>query len=222
MIDTLPFTRWLYPDYKSYRLGTIAKRFNINLEQAHRAIFDSETTGHIAWRLMKEAKERYDLTTHQQLNDHMTEGNAWQHGRPVHATLLVKNAVGLKHLYELVSRSNIEFFARVPRIPRSVLEQHRDGLLVGTGDTSGDVIITLIEKGYDAALEKAAYYDFIEIQPTANYAPMIESGLIADTNKLHDILRDMVAIGDELDKPVVVTGDVKYNESRKIGFTGKS
>ena len=210
VIDTLPFTRWLYPDYKSYRLGTIAKRFNINLEQAHRAIFDSETTGHIAWRLMKEAKERYDLTSHQQLNDHMTEGDAWKHGRPVHATLLVKNAVGLKHLYELVSRSNIEFFARVPRIPRSVLEQHREGLLVGTGDTGGDVIVTLIEKGYDAALEKAAYYDFIEIQPTANYAPMIESGLIADTDKLHDILRDMVAIGDELDKPVVVTGDIKY------------
>ena len=59
IIDTLPFTRWLYPDYKSYRLGTIAKRFNINLEQAHRAIFDSETTGHIAWRLIKEANTTY-------------------------------------------------------------------------------------------------------------------------------------------------------------------
>lgn len=210
IIDTLPFTRWLYPDYKSYRLGTIAKRFNINLEQAHRAIFDSETTGHIAWRLIKEANTTYALTDHEQLNDHMTEGDAWKHGRPVHATLLVQNTVGLKNLYKLVSRSNIEFFARVPRIPRSVLNQLREGLLIGTGDTSGDVIMTLIEKGRVAALQKAKYYDFIEIQPTANYAPMIESGLIADESQLQSILKDMVSIGDELDKTVVVTGDIKY------------
>jgi len=217
VIDTLPFTRWLYPDYKSYRLGTIAKRFNINLEQAHRAIFDSETTGHIAWRLIKEAKERFDLTEHSQLNDHMTEGNAWKHGRPVHATVLVKNAVGLKNLYKLVSLSNIEFFARVPRIPRSILNQYREGLIIGTGDTGGEVIVTLIEKGHDAALSKARYYDYIEIQPTANYAPMLESGLISNEDKLHDILNEMVTIGDELEKPVVVTGDVKYtNPEDKI------
>lgn len=217
IIDTLPFTRWLYPDYKSYRLGTIAKRFNINLEQAHRAIFDSETTGHIAWHLMKEAKERFDLNYHNQLNDHMTEGDAWKHGRPVHVTLLVQNATGLKNLYKLVSRSNIEFFARVPRIPRSILQQYREGLLVGTGDTGGDVIISLIEKGKNEATEKAKYYDFIEIQPTANYQPMIESALISDQTKLQEILEEMIAIGDELGKPVVVTGDVKYtNPEDKI------
>ncbi|WP_273949593.1 PolC-type DNA polymerase III [Leuconostoc mesenteroides] len=217
IIDTLPFTRWLYPDYKSYRLGTIAKRFNINLEQAHRAIFDAETTGHIAWRLIKEAHERYNLNRHNELNDRMTEGDAWKHGRPVHATLLVQNATGLKNLYKLVSRSNIEFFARVPRIPRSILEQYREGLLVGTGDTSGDVIISLIEKGIQEAEKKAAYYDFIEIQPTANYQPMIESGLIATEEKLQSILKDMVAIGDKLKKPVVVTEDVKYtNPEDKI------
>jgi len=217
VIDTLPFTRWLYPDYKSYRLGTIAKRFNINLEQAHRAIFDAETTGHIAWRLIKEANLRYELVRHDQLNDHMTEGDAWKHGRPVHATLLVQNDIGLKNLYKLVSQSNINFFARVPRIPRSVLDQYREGLVIGTGDTSGDVIMTLIEKGRSEALKKAQYYDYIEIQPTANYDPMLESELIADTEKLHAILQEMVSIGDQLKKPVVVTGDVKYtNPEDKI------
>ncbi|AEJ30301.1 MULTISPECIES: PolC-type DNA polymerase III [Leuconostoc] len=217
VIDTLPFTRWLYPDYKSYRLGTLAKRFNINLEQAHRAIFDAETTGHIAWRLIKEVNTRYELTRHNQLNDYMTDGDAWKHGRPVHATLLVQNAVGLKNLYKLVSRSNIDFFARVPRIPRSILNQYREGLIIGTGDTSGDVIMTLIEKGREEALKKAKYYDYIEIQPTANYAPMIESELVANETKLHDILKEMVSIGETLDKPVVVTGDVKYtNPEDKI------
>lgn len=217
VIDTLPLTRWLYPDYRSYRLGTIAKKFNINLEQAHRAIFDSETTGHIAWREIKEVKERFDIQSHDQLNDHMTDGHAWKHGRPVHATLLVQNETGLKNLYKLVSRSNVEFFNRVPRIPRSILNQYRDGLIVGSGDTGGEVIVTLIEKGRAEAEKKAQYYDYLEIQPTANYAPMLESQLIASPEALQSILKDMISLGHDLDKPVVVTGDVKYtNPEDKI------
>ncbi|CAK8053743.1 PolC-type DNA polymerase III [Eupransor demetentiae] len=217
IIDTLPFTRWLYPDFKSYRLGTLAKRFNINLEHAHRAIFDSETTGHIGWKLIKEASERYGTDLHSQLNDHMTDGKAWRHGRPTHATILVKNQVGLKNLYKLVSRSNIDFFAKVPRLPRSIMNQYREGLIVGSGDTSGEVIITLIEKGKAAAKKKAAYYDYLEIQPLDNYAPMLESALIADKAKLKSILKEMVEIGQELDIPVAVTGDVKFtNPEDKI------
>ncbi|CAH1854583.1 PolC-type DNA polymerase III [Convivina intestini] len=217
IIDTLPFTRWLYPDYKSYRLGTIAKRFNINLEQAHRAIYDAETTGHIGWRLIKEAYERHQLDNHQQLNDHMTDEAAWRHGRPSHMTLLVKNQVGLKNLYKLVSTSNIDFFAKVPRLPRSVMDHYREGLLLGSGDTSGEVIITLIEKGYEAARKKAQYYDYLEIQPLENYAPMLATQLIESQEQLKQLLTEMVKLGQELNKLVVVTGDVKYtNPEDKI------
>lgn len=217
VIDTLTLTRWLYPDYKSYRLGTLAKKFSIELEQAHRAIYDAETTGHLAWKLLKEAKERYDLTNFNQLNDHMLDGGAWKHGRPFHVSILVQNQVGLKNLYRLVSASNVEYFNKVPRIPRSVLEKYRDGLLIGTGDTDGDVIVTLIEKGYEAAKKKADFYDYLEIQPLANYQPMLDSQLIANPAKLESILKEMIQIGSELDKPVVVTGDVKYtNPEDKI------
>lgn len=157
VIDTLTLTRWLYPDYKSYRLGTLAKKFSIELEQAHRAIYDAETTGHLAWKLLKEAKERYDLTNFNQLNDHLLDGGAWKHGRPFHVSILVQNEVGLKNLYRLVSASNVEYFNKVPRIPRSVLEKYREGLLIGTGDTGGDVIVTLIEKGYEAAKRRLIF-----------------------------------------------------------------
>lgn len=210
VIDTLPFTRWLYPDYKSYRLGTLAKKFSIELEQAHRAIYDAETTGHLGWKLIKEAKKKHDVTNLNQLNDHMLDGGAWRHGRPFHVSLLVQNQVGLKNLYRLVSESNVAYFNKVPRIPRSVLEKFREGLIIGSGDTSGDLIVTLIEKGYEPAKKKAAFYDYIEIQPLPNYQPMLDSDLIAGPNKLKKILADMVKIGDELKKPVVVTGDVKY------------
>ncbi|MBS9337157.1 PolC-type DNA polymerase III [Fructobacillus parabroussonetiae] len=210
VIDTLPFTRWLYSDYKSYRLGTLAKKFGIELEQAHRAIYDAETTGHLGWKLIKEAKQRYDLDNLKQLNDHMLDGGAWRHGRPFHASLLIQNPTGLKNLYRLVSESNVSYFNKVPRIPRSVLTKFREGLVIGSGDTTGDLIVTLIEKGYAQAKKKADFYDYIEIQPLANYQPMLDSELIAGPNKLKKILADMVKIGDELKKPVVVTGDVKY------------
>ncbi|MBS9334578.1 PolC-type DNA polymerase III [Fructobacillus sp. M1-13] len=210
VIDTLPFTRWLYPDYKSYRLGTLAKKFGIELEQAHRAIYDAETTGHLGWKLIKEAFKRYDVTNLNQLNDHMLDGGAWRHGRPFHASLLIQNPTGLKNMYRLVSESNVSYFNKVPRIPRSVLNKYRDGLIVGSGDTSGDLIVTLIEKGYAQAKKKADFYDYIEIQPLPNYQPMLDSELIAGPNKLKSILTDMVKIADELGKPVVVTGDVKY------------
>ncbi|MDD9138988.1 PolC-type DNA polymerase III [Fructobacillus sp. CRL 2054] len=210
VIDTLPFTRWLYPDYKSYRLGTLAKKFGIELEQAHRAIYDAETTGHLGWKLIKEAIKSHDVANLNQLNDHMLDGGAWRHGRPFHASILIQNPVGLKNLYRLVSESNVSYFNKVPRIPRSVLTKYREGLIIGSGDTSGDLIVTLIEKGYEPAKKKAAFYDYIEIQPLANYQPMLDSDLIAGPNKLKDILADMVKIGDELNKPVVVTGDVKY------------
>ncbi|MDF7636815.1 PolC-type DNA polymerase III [Leuconostocaceae bacterium ESL0958] len=210
VIDTLTLTRWLYPDYKSYRLGTLAKKFSIELEQAHRAIYDAETTGHLAWKLLKEAQARYGVDNLNQLNEHMHDGGAWRHGRPFHVSLLVQNERGLKHLYELVSASNVTYFEKVPRIPRSVLNDYRDGLLVGSGDTAGDVLVTLIEKGYEPAKQKAAYYDYLELQPLDNYAPMLETALIASKSKLERILTDFVKIGDELGKPVVVTGDVKY------------
>ncbi|MBS9338034.1 PolC-type DNA polymerase III [Fructobacillus sp. M2-14] len=210
VIDTLPLTRWLHPDFKSYRLGTLAKKFGIELEQAHRAIYDAETTGHLGWKLLKEAKKEYDLDNINQLNDHILDGEAWRHGRPFHASILVQTAEGLKNLYRLVSESNVSYFNKVPRIPRSVLQKYRDGLIVGSGDTSGDLIVTLIEKGYDKAKKKADFYDFIEINPLPNYQPMLDTELIANPTKLQEIMKQMVQIGDELGKPVVVTGDVKY------------
>ncbi|HEY4400089.1 MAG TPA: PolC-type DNA polymerase III [Lactobacillaceae bacterium] len=210
IIDTLTLARFLHPDFRSYRLNTLAKKFGIVLEQHHRAIFDSETTGHLAWQFVKDAKARYGIERHDQLNDYMTEGDAWKHARPFHATILVQNQIGLKNLFKLVSLSNTKFFNRVARIPRSLLQQYREGLLIGSGDNTNDVWEALMQKGEDEAREKAKFYDYLEIQPSANYAPQIEAELISSTEKLHSLHKQMLALGDELNKPVVVTGDVKY------------
>ncbi|MRH45958.1 PolC-type DNA polymerase III [Lactobacillus reuteri] len=210
VIDTLPLARFLYPDMRGYRLNTLSKKFKVALEHHHRANYDSEATGHLLYKFLKDAEARYDVKYVDDLNKHMEENNAYRHARPFHVTIFAQTQAGLKNLFKLVSLSNVEYFYRVPRIPRTVLTKYREGLLLGTACSSGEVFTAMMEKGYSQALEKARYYDFIEIQPKPNYAPLLEQQVIADEAHLEDILKNMVKLGDELDKTVVATGDVHY------------
>lgn len=210
VIDTLPLARFLYPNLRGYRLNTLSKRFKVALEHHHRANYDAEATGHLLYKFLKDAEKRYDIRYVDDLNKHMAENDAYKHARPFHVTILAQTQAGLKNLFKLVSFSNVKYFHRVPRIPRTVLSKYRDGLLLGTACSSGEVFTAMMEKGYSTALQKARYYDFIEVQPKPNYAPLLEQHVIADDAHLEDILKNMVKMGDELEKPVVATGDVHY------------
>src|SRR5699024_8383591 len=160
------------PELGNHRLNTLCKHFDIELTQHHRAIYDAEATGYLMWRLVEELKEK-DIYNHNQLNAHIGEGNAYQHGRPNHCTLLAKNETGLKNLYKLISKSHIDYFYRVPRIPRSVLQKHREGLLVGSACDQGEVFETMMQKSADEAEKAAEFYDYIEIQPPTNYINLV-------------------------------------------------
>ncbi|MEJ6400724.1 PolC-type DNA polymerase III [Nicoliella lavandulae] len=210
IIDTLPLARFLYPNLKSYRLNTLAKKFDVNLEHHHRAVYDAESTGHLNYIFVKAAEDRYGIQYHDQLNQHMTEHDAYKHARPFHVTLLAQTQAGLKNLFKLVSLSNVKYFYRVPRIPRSLLTKYREGILVGSACSSGEVFMAMLQKGMEEAREKAKFYDYLEVQPQADYQPMLDSQLIHDRDHLHEIIGNMVQLGKDLDKPVVATGDVHY------------
>jgi DNA polymerase III subunit alpha, Gram-positive type len=210
IIDTLPLARFLYPNYKSYRLNTLAKKFNVSLEHHHRAVYDAETTGHLNYLFIKDAEERYGITKVNELNKHTTEHDAYKHARPFHAVLMAQTQAGLKNMFKLVSLSNVKYFYRVPRIPRSVLEKYREGILVGSACSNNEVFMAMLQKGKAEAKRKAKFYDYIEIQPSAAYQPMLDSELIHDTNHLHELINNMVEMGKEMHKLVVATGDVHY------------
>ncbi|AQW22376.1 DNA polymerase III subunit alpha [Lentilactobacillus curieae] len=210
IIDTLTLARFLYPHLKGYRLNTLAKKFDVSLEHHHRAVYDAESTGHLNYIFLKDAEEKYGIQYHDQLNDHMADNDAYKHARPSHAVLLAKTQAGLKNMFKIVSLSNVEYFYRVPRVPRKQLEKYRDGIIVGSACSSGEVFTAMMQKGMEEAREKAKFYDYLEVQPPRVYQPLIESGLISDENKLHEIIQNMIDLGDELDKPVVATGDVHY------------
>ncbi|UQS85717.1 PolC-type DNA polymerase III [Apilactobacillus apisilvae] len=210
IIDTLPLARFLYPNFKSYRLNTLAKKFDVSLEHHHRAVFDAESTGHLNYIFVKEAEDKYGITKVNEFNAHMSEHDAYKHARPFHAILLAQTQSGLKNLFKLISLSNVKYFYRVPRIPRSVLEEYREGILVGSACSSGEVFTSMMQKGKQEALSKAEFYDYLEVQPKSAYQPLIDSQLIHDQKHLEEIISNMVEAGEELDKPVVATGDVHY------------
>lgn len=210
VIDTLELARYLYPDFKRFGLGVLSKKFGVNLEQHHRAVYDAEATGHLAWIFVKEAMENHEMFYHDQLNMHVGEGDSYKRARPFHVTILAKNQTGLKDLFKLISMSNIDYFARVPRIPRSQLNKLRGELLVGSACSNGEIFEAMMQKGVEEAKNRAKFYDYIEIMPKAVYAPLIEQELVKNEQDLEDIIKNLVTIGKDLDKIVVATGDAHY------------
>ena len=209
-IDTLPFARILYPEMKRFQLNTLAKKLNVNLEHHHRAIYDAEATGYIYYAMLKDAEEKLDVQYHDQLNEHVGENDAYKHEHPFHATILAQTQAGLKNLFKAVSAGMTDYFYRVPRIPRSILNKYRNGLIIGSACSSGEVFTAMMQKGFEAAKEKARYYDYLEIQPKPLYAPLLEQELVKGNDDLEEIIKNMVQLGHALKIPVVATGDVHY------------
>ncbi|MCG1028734.1 PolC-type DNA polymerase III [Virgibacillus halodenitrificans] len=209
VIDTLELARFLFPELKNHRLNTLCKYLDIELTQHHRAIYDAEATGYLFWKLVQRLVDK-EISNHKQLNNHMGEGNAYQRSRPFHCTLLAKTQDGLKNLYKLVSHAHIDYFYRVPRIPRSLLLKLREGILVGSGCDKGEVFETMMQKSAEEAEKVAEFYDYIEVQPPANYSHLIEKDLVQNEAQILDIINKLIKLGDRMNKKVVATGNVHY------------
>lgn len=210
VLDTLEMSRFLHPQMKSHRLNVLAKKYGIDLEHHHQANFDAETTGHLAFKFLEEAKDEFQIEYHDQFEEYRGYGDAYKRARPFHAVLMAKTQAGLKNLFKIISASNVEYFYRVPRVPRSLLEKLREGILVGSACSQGEIFEAMMQKGKKEALERARFYDYIEIQPKASYAPLIEQELVKSEADLEEIIKNLIEIGQELNKPVAVTGDVHY------------
>ena len=212
VIDTLEFARNLYPEYKRHGLGPLTKRFQVSLDHHHMANYDAEATGRLLFIFIRDVAEKRGITNLNKLNTDLVDENSYKKARVKYATIYVKNQTGLKNIFKLVSLSNTKYFEGVPRIPRTVLDAHREGLVLGTACSEGEVFDAVVSQGLDAAVEVAKYYDFIEIMPPAIYAPLIAKEQVKDMEELHTIIKNLIEVGKRLDKPVLATGDVHYIE----------
>jgi len=209
-LDTLPLARMLYPGMRNYRLGTIAKKLNVELINAHRALDDTVALAQVFQHMLKEVREK-EIGSLAALNDASNAQADYKSSRPFHATILVKDKTGLKNLYKLVSRSHTETFYRWPRIMRSQLTKHREGLLIGTACKEGEVFQSILRgKTKEEIKQIASFYDYIELQPPAHYSPLLRDESIASLDVIHGYHKMLVEIGKELNIPVAATGDVHF------------
>ena len=212
VVDTLEVSRLLHPEQNRHTLDSLAKKYNVSLEHHHRANQDAEATGYLMYKLLDAFKKKYNEDNLNNLNGYAAHGEVYKRARPSHMTVLAKDQKGLKNLYKLVSIASTKDFYRIPRTPKSDLADLHEGLLYGSGCWQGDVFVAMMQKGYDEAREKAKFYDFLEVQPTATYSQLIADGLIKDEDQLEEIISNIYKLGKELNKPVVATGDSHYVE----------
>jgi DNA polymerase-3 subunit alpha (Gram-positive type) len=209
VLDTLAFSRALYPDMRRHRLDTLAKKLGVKLEGHHRAVNDAEATAKIFLIMAAETEKRFGPVGVGELNGLLS---GLGEGREYHAVLLVRDREGLRNLYRLVSISHLEHFKSRPRIPKSALSAHREGLLVGSGCEAGELYQALLE-GRDADAERIAeFYDYLEIMPDGNNQFLLRSGRLRSAEDLHAITRKIVELGEKLGKPVAATGDAHFLE----------
>ena len=218
-LDTLTYARKLYPQEKSYKLGSLCKKLGVSLKNAHRAVHDAAATAQCLARMLEETKERLpEVRTLAELTAKLRGGAI---GESWHIILLAKNRTGLVNLNKLVSISHLDYFKRVPHMPREVIERHREGLILGSACEAGELFRAVLA---DEAPEKlraiASFYDYLEIQPIGNNAFLLRNGSVPDEEALRELNRRIVRLGEELGKPVVATGDVHFMDPKDaIGRT---
>lgn len=220
-IDTLELSRIFHPNVRSHSLGKVAKRLGVSLENAHRAVDDARATGEVFIRLLSDKLTYKSFSDDIENIQNLIELRKKETGQAYHAVLLAKNLQGLKNIYQLVSKSHIDYFNYSPKVPKSVLDMHRDGILVSSACQDGELYQGIIKDFSDERIEKiGSYYDYFEVQPIKNNLNLIPE-YFNNEGELRDINKKIISLGDKLDKLVVATGDVHYLDkeskmSRKI------
>ena len=213
-IDTLPLAKDLFPDLKKYKLGKIADSLGIEVDVAHRALADVDTTVKVFNVMLKKLKAK-GINTVDEIDsatkDPEAQKEEFKKQRSYHAIILAKNYVGLRNLYKLVSISHLNYFYKNPRILKSIYKKYSEGLILGSACEAGELYQAIELGKSDEEIENIARdYDYLEIQPIGNNEFLVRNGVVPDREYLKDINRKIVELGEKLGKLVVATCDVHF------------
>ena len=211
--DTLVLSQNLMPHLSRFKLDVVANALSLPEFNHHRAADDAVTCGLIMAKHLEKLAEM-GITHLQGINpamEGMRSQNAVTNRHARHIILFAKNQLGLRNLYELISLSNLKYFKRQPRMPKSEILRLREGLIIGSACEAGELFQAMMDgKSEDELKRIASFYDFLEIQPISNNAFMLEKGIVKEEEELRQFNRTIVRLGEELGKPVVATGDVHF------------
>lgn len=219
-VDTLILSQSLLTGLKKHTLDSAAGFLGLPEFRHHRASDDAMTCG-LLLNAFFERLEKKGVHSVQDIAPLISTLRQGFDGRrqPKHIIILVKEQKGIRNLYEMVSRAHLEHFKKYPIIPKSLLTQLREGLIVGSACESGELFKAIVSRRSMRELRRiAAYYDFLEIQPLCNNAFLLRNGSAQSEEELRDYNRKVVLLGEELGKPVVATGDVHFLDPKDEMF----
>ena len=211
-IDSLILAQNLLPQLNKHKLDIVAEYLKLPAFNHHRASDDAATVGYMLPPFFKMLEEK-GLHNLDEINAYMTtlrtKGKAKR--QPKHLIVLAKNQTGLRNLYKLISLSHLEHFKRYPIMPKSLINENREGLIIGSACEAGELFDAVVkDKDWDELKRIASWYDYLEIQPICNNMFMLRKGLVQSEEELREFNRTIVRLGEEMNKPVCATGDVHF------------
>ena len=209
-LDTVALSRFLNPELKKHKLDVLAEHYQLGNFNHHRACDDAAMLAAIYSKMIASMKE-HDIKSFEQLKNDMSANSNPLTLKPYHQIILVKNKVGLKNLYKLISYGFLKYYKRNPRIPKTELEKHREGLIIGSACEAGELFTAILDNRPEAEIEEIVnFYDYLEIQPISNNRFLIEAEKAKDDEDLRNFNRKIVALGEKYNKPVVATCDAHF------------
>ncbi|MEG1900189.1 MAG: PolC-type DNA polymerase III [Bacilli bacterium] len=211
VIDTLELSRALDTNVSRHSLSALVKRYEIPFDESahHRADYDAEATGLIYHKMMKKLIssniERID-----EMNNLIPKAEIHKFGRTNHINILVKNKIGLKNLFNIVSLANTKYLYKSPRILRSEIEKLREGLLIGSGCYESEVFKEAKSKTEEELTNIISFYDYVEVQPMECYDHLIQTGDFANKLELAENIKKIIRVTEETGKIIVATSDVHH------------
>lgn len=209
-LDTLSMSRYVNPELKKHKLDILADYFGLGDFNHHRASDDAEMLSLIFFKMLDKLREE-GIISFDQLSETMS-----RHADPLklptyHQVIIAKNKAGLKNLYKLISDSNLKYYKKRPRIPKTRLKELREGLILGSACEAGELFRAILDSKPEAEIEEIAkFYDYLEIQPICNNRFLVDEGKVADEEGLRELNRKIVRLGEKLNIPVCATCDAHY------------
>ena len=216
-LDTLGLARAIIPTLKSYKLDKLAEHYKLGEFNHHRACDDAEMLANIFFKMLEQL-QKTDITNFKEVESEFNGNADPLKLRPYHQIILVKNQVGLKNLYKLISSSYLQYYRRNPRIPKTELEKHREGLIIGSACEAGELFTAILDGRPEQEIEDIVnFYDYLEIQPICNNKFLLDEGKVPDEEGLRELNRKIVDLGEKYGKPVVATCDAHFlNEEDEL------